>query len=158
MALEYINEEGNVTCSVTGTFERTDVNAEAEAIAVYLANSNNEDEPRPTVGKTADDSEIYGKLLAVHPDGDAFADPTIDSAGNVTRGDIVNVATDGILAFTKRAAATPWAAVAGAAADIGKGIVGAGAAGSGWVKVAATGGTGKIVNYDGTTIYVDMRA
>lgn len=158
MALEYINEEGNVTARTTGTFSRSDVNAEAEAIALVLAAGSNADEPSPTVGKAGDDGVVYAKLLAVHPDGDAFADPTIDSDGNITRGDIVTAATDGIFAFTKRADTSPWAIDDGEAGDIGKGILGAGAAGSGWVKVAATGGTGKIVNYDGTTIWVDFRS
>lgn len=152
MALEQIGKP--ITCRVTGTFAVADTRG--EPVAVYLANSETDNEPYPTVGKvTATNNDVYGKLLSVVKGGDAFNVGSIDANGNVTRGDIVTVAPDGILAFTKRSSSD--AVDDGVAGDIGKGIDGVGTAG-GHVTVHATAGTGKVVAYDGSTIYVDLRA
>lgn len=151
MAQEIIREK--ITCKVTGTFARSD--SEGEQIGLYLADSDVDGSPTPTVGKvTATNKIIYGKLLNVVKGGDVSSISSVDATtGDVTYGDIVTVATDGILAFTKRDSSD--AVTAGAAGDIGEGIEGVGTAG-GHVTVATTG-IGKVVAYDGNTIYVDMR-
>ena len=152
MAKELIRE--TVTCKASGTFEITDVTG--EAVAVQLANSNNAD-ATPTVAKAQGATQVYGKVVNVVKGGDAFNISSVDrSTGNVTYGDLVTVATDGILSFTKRNAAGDTVE-AGAAADIGRGIQPT-TGNAGGVQVPATGGVGEVVAYSGNTVYVDLRA
>ena len=114
---------------------------------VRLVDSNNAD-GIPTIGiADATNSVVYGKLDVAATNWDALGTPTVDASGNVTYPDMGAAIVSGIVEFSVATAIT--------GADVGKGIEGA--AGNN-VAAAATGGTGKIVAYSGTTIWVDLRA
>ena len=108
-------------------------------------------------GSDAPSKLPYAKVISVVKGGDAFNISSVNATtGDVTRGDTLTIVRDGIIAFTKRDLATGTAA-ATEAADIGKAIEG-GTAVNGYVTTVATGGTGKVVDRDGTTLYVDLNA
>ena len=130
----------SITCKVTSA-----ITADQRNIPVYLADSDGATDPTPRVGPAdATNTAIYGKLEDTIP---AFGDPTASAGSNqltYTMG--ANVVVDGIVEFTKSSAA--------ADTDIGLGVVGVA---NNQVDTAATG-TGKVVAYNGTTIWVDLRA
>ena len=147
MAQQYVGKSrpaylnGDFTTTVISGFTSSSV------IPVYLDDSNNAD-GIPTVGiADATNTTVYGKLDVAATNWNALGTPTVDANGNVTYPDMGAVIVDGIVQFTT-AANLPDT-------DIGKGIEGAA---SNHVAAAATGGTGKIVARDGSTIWVDLRA
>ena len=127
-----------LTCKTTGITASTPSN-----IPVYLADSDNATDPKPTVG-VADgtNSDIYGKMQDTFQLGDVTS-----VVGRELRYALgANVVIDGIVEFTKASASD--------AADIGLGVVGAA---NNQVDTAATG-TGKVVARNGRTLWVDLRA
>ena len=137
MAQQIINH--SLTCKVDGITESTPSN-----IPVYLADSNNATDPTPTVGVAdATNSVIYGKMEDSIP---ALGDPIGITGNQLTYARGANVIVDGIVEFTKSSSGAPG--------DIGMGVVGAA---SNQVDTSATG-TGKVVAYNDTTLWVDLRA
>lgn len=140
-AQQIIND--SITCKTTGS----GITATTRDIPVYLADSSGATEPTPTVGAAdATNTAIYGKLEeTIGPLGNPTGfDSTTPNQLEYTMG--ANVVIDGIVEFTKSSAA--------ADTDIGLGVVGVA---NNQVDTAATG-TGKVVAYNGTTIWVDLRA
>lgn len=147
MAQQYVGKSvpaylnGDFTPAIISGFTNDSV------IPVRLDDSNNAD-GIPTIGiADATNSVVYGKLDVAATNWDALGEPTVDSNGNVTYPNMGAAIVSGIIEFSVASAIAPG--------DIGKGIEGAA---SNNVAAAATGGTGKIVARQGTTIWVDLRA
>ena len=145
MALEHLGDR--YTASLTGL---TSANV---GEAVRLISDGSDNPPRRTVGRIdATNKKVNGKLLSVADGADAFNITSVNvTTGQITRPSLGTVATGDVLAFTNynsSGVVTPLTD-----ADVGKGIEGVG---DGQVGVAASGGTGEIVDYSGSTMYVDM--
>lgn len=140
-----------VTGRTTGTFGANDaVNAN---VPLYLVGDESNDGPIGTYGKSdATNQAVVGKLGNVDKGGDALNIVSVDGNGNVTYGDLISVYSSGTVAFTKGDGTVTQAGVDG---DVGKGVEGVGTNGV-HVAVASTGGNGRIVTFDGSTLYVDL--
>ena len=140
MAQQIINDA--ITC-----LAGSGITAGQADLPVALADGGNVNDPTPTViPADATNSAIYGKMETTIPAvGDATDISSTDNTLTYPLG--ANVIVDGIVEFTT--------ATAIGGSDVGKGVEGDA---SGNVAVAATGGTGKIVARNGTTIWVDLRA
>ena len=128
-------------------------NATNTNTAVTLADSNRAD-GRPTVQLSGDTETVFG-FIDRDISGDVLNPNTVASDGTVTYNAIGTVRRSGVIRVTKHDTST-GAATAGAAGDIGMGVLGVvqGTAAAGSVGVGAATDYGTIIAYTGNDLFV----